>query len=97
MLAHHCIHSVECARHHIPLSPGQLPIRMYSYYGNPGQSGSNEYALLMVETLPLVIILFNLKQTNFRRGLLLISLLSMAYCLTRTRSRAGIIGLAVLY
>lgn len=79
--------------HHI----GALPWRLVSYFGTPGTSGSNELALLMVEMLPFPLLLLKEKAGKSGKVFLLISLMSFLYCLTRTRSRAGFVGLAICF
>ncbi len=77
-------------------SLGHLPTRMHSYFGGLGQSGSNEYALLMVQMIPLSIAFFQEGRSKYQKYLSLFSLLVFLYCLTRTHSRAGMIGLMVI-
>jgi len=79
--------------HHI----GALPWRLVSYFGTPGTSGSNEMALLMVEMLPFPLLLLREKGGKSGKFFLLISLMSFLYCLTRTRSRAGFVGLGICF
>ncbi len=71
-------------------------LRIASYFGDLGPGGSNEFALLMVELLPFPIILLQSSRSMATSGFLAVAITAFVYCLTRTRSRAGFIGLAVI-
>jgi O-antigen ligase len=73
-----------------------LPTRMLSYFGTPGQSGSNEFAALMVEMSPFPIMLLLGRRPLAERTFLSISLFMCLYCLTRTRSRAGLVAFVII-
>lgn len=76
---------------------GALPYRMVSFFGSLGRSGSNEFALLMVEMLPFPILLLQERRSKVPKIFLLFSILTFIYCITRTRSRAGFLGVMLIF
>jgi O-antigen ligase len=75
---------------------GYLPTRMPSYFGSMGQSGSNEFSLLMTMLLCFAIIFYNNVTDKYEKIFLIFSMLNFIYCITRTRSRGGFIGLCAI-
>ena len=76
---------------------GMLPTRMLSYFGSLGQSGSNEFALLMLQFIPFSVLLVQDKyRTKNEKLFMIFSFLILLYCLTRTGSRAGFLGLIII-
>jgi O-antigen ligase len=75
---------------------GYLPTRMISYFGNLGQSGSNEFALMLVMLLPIPLVLLKRQNTKLKQVALIFSILIFMYCITRTRSRSGFLGVAIV-
>jgi O-antigen ligase len=76
---------------------GYIETRMSSYYGSLGQSGSNEFALLLLQILPFAFLL--IRKELFRKDniFILFSTMTFLYCLTRTRSRTGFLGLILIF
>jgi len=72
-----------------------LGYRMVSYFGGMG-ADPNDFGMIQVIILPFIVTLFRAEKSWVKRAFLVISILSVLYCVTRTMSRGTFISFVVV-